>query len=138
MKTASMLLLAALAVLPSAPSRAQSGSAEECAALGDKLNKERLNEPASAGSVRTHYSPRADRCYVALDRHSSGAEPGSANYHASLFLFDGRTRQQIAFTRIEGGNKLGMIFDPKHSEKLGADKGFSDATDYIRQKMTDE
>lgn len=139
MTTFRMFAAASLALLLlSSTAPAQDSAGTDCASLGEKLNQERATDSHSTGSVTTRFSAKTNRCYVALERHSRDAVPGSPTYKATLFLLDGRTHQQLAFTRSDGANKLGMVFDPKHTEKIGDDKGFADAADYIRQKMADE
>jgi hypothetical protein len=53
-------------------------------------------------------------------------------------LFDGQTKELLAFANIERGKKAGMVFDRQHRSTSLANAGWDDASAYIDGQMADD
>jgi hypothetical protein len=62
-----------------------------------------------------HYNPNTNRCYVEIR-----VQTGGLSEHSDLFgqyLYDGETRELLAFAQIQNGKKSGKVFDLHHPTK---------------------
>jgi hypothetical protein len=50
-------------------------------------------------------------------------------------LFDGRTKEMLAFTKIEKGKKGGLVYDRQHQSGSLSNAGWDDATEYIDEMI---
>jgi hypothetical protein len=51
------------------------------------------------------------------------------------FLYDGDTKELLAFAEIKGGKKSGRVFDLSHRTTTFDNSGWDDACAYIYQMM---
>lgn len=108
----------------------------KCAELGDKMVQEDFHGPALSISGETHYDEKTNRCYVELDANS--VDQNVKDFHNSLF--DGQTKELLAFTGMSHGVMSGQVLASWNSEspderKLSLNE---QAIDYIREKMDDD
>ena len=81
----------------------------------------------------SRYSPRTNRCYVELR-----VQTGELNEHSDRFgryLYDGETREMLAFAQIQNGRKSGKVFDLHHRTTSFENAGWDDASEYIYTRM---
>jgi hypothetical protein len=81
----------------------------------------------------SRYSPRTNRCYVELR-----VQTGELNEHSDRFgryLYDGETREMLAFAQIQNGKKSGKVFDLHHRTTSFENAGWDDASEYIYTMM---
>jgi hypothetical protein len=79
------------------------------------------------------YSPSTNRCYVEI-RVQTGAL-GEQSDRFGQYLYDGETRELLAFAQIQNGKKSGKVFDLHHPTKSFENAGWDDASDYIYTMM---
>jgi hypothetical protein len=79
------------------------------------------------------YSPRANRCYVEIRVQTSALSEQSDRF--GQYLYDGETRELLAFAQIQNGKKSGKVFDLHHPTKSFENAGWDDASDYIYTMM---
>jgi hypothetical protein len=77
-----------------------------CAALGERILEGNTIGSALTQSQVTHYEPRTNRCYVELTIQTADAsKPIDQHYHHRV-LYDGQTKEMLAWALIERGKKL--------------------------------
>jgi cAMP phosphodiesterase len=104
-----------------------------CIALGDQILESISIGAALTQSQVSHYEPRTNRCYVEL---TIRANLNIMDY-LERTLYDGQTREILAFAKIEKGRKSGIVFDKQHKTKNLDNEGFDDASAYIDEVMAD-
>jgi hypothetical protein len=107
-----------------------------CAASGDQILAGNVVGAAVYQEQFSHYSPRTSRCYVEMrvqtivfDEHAD---------RIGRFLYDGQTKELLAFAQIKDGKKSGRVFDLNHRTISFANAGFDDASEYIYAMMADD
>jgi hypothetical protein len=81
----------------------------------------------------SHYSPSTNRCYVEI-RVQTG-ELNEYSHRFGRYLYDGQTREMLAFAQIQDGKKSGKVFDLQHRTTSFENAGWDDASDYIYAMM---
>jgi hypothetical protein len=77
------------------------------------------------------FSPSTNRCYVEI-RVQTGGERSD---RFGQYLYDGETRELLAFAQIQNGKKSGKVFDLHHPTKTFENAGWDDASEYIYTMM---
>jgi hypothetical protein len=107
----------------------------KCAELGRELNDSLPYGPAWTRTTISNYVPKLNRCYATLE------DDDSATHKHYINLYDGQTRDLLAYTRRSMGDgkytTVGMIFSQSPSSDCGPgqDCGFSKAEAYIDERM---
>jgi hypothetical protein len=104
-----------------------------CAALAEKFLEENAIGSALTQFQISNYEPRTNRCYVEFT--TQAIDPSKLDYH-NRTLFDGQTREILAFAKTEKGQKAGMVFDRQHQSTGLTNAGWDDANAYIDKMMT--
>ena len=100
---------------------------------------------ALSQSQESHYDPKTNRCYVQLTVMSADMTKPQAYYN--LNLYDGQTREALAFAKVEHGEKSGFVFVPQDTfdnwgrKSIGThhtDAGFTVAREFIDNAMKDD
>ena len=107
----------------------------ECVALGDKLLEVNDIGPALTHQAVSHYDSNTNRCYVELTVQT--ADMGKENPYHSTTLYDGQTREMLAYATIKNGQKSGIVFATLPPARTD-DNGFGFTVEYIRSKMDDD
>jgi hypothetical protein len=84
----------------------------------------------------SHYEPRTNRCYIAITVQTANMNVTSALIRRSLY--DGQTKELLAWTSWERGRKAGMVYDKQHKMTTWANGGWDDADAYIEGMMADD
>jgi hypothetical protein len=73
-----------------------------CAELGDVLLGGQRAEigPALYADAKSHYNPKTNRCYVEVD--VSTADVNSPNFQVTHRLYDGQTKENLAWYETKG------------------------------------
>jgi hypothetical protein len=79
------------------------------------------------------YSQSTNRCYVEIRVQTGGLSEQSERF--GQYLYDGETRELLAFAQIQNGKKSGKVFDLQHPTKSFENAGWDDASDYIYTMM---
>jgi hypothetical protein len=138
-------LLAASACLPFAAATAAGKSgqppaaAEEarlrsaCAASGEQILASNFIRSAVYQEQFSRYSVRTSRCYVEMRVQT--VTPADKSDRVGRFLYDGQTKELLAFAEIKDGKKSGRVFDLNHGTTSFDNAGFDDASEYIYAMM---
>jgi hypothetical protein len=124
--------VAALAGEPAPPA----AEARLCTASGEEILANNVIRRAVYQEQFSHYSRRTGRCYVEMrveimDSDEDGDRVGR-------FLYDGQTKELLAFAEIKNGKKSGRVFDLNHRNTTFENGGWDDASDYIYRMMADD
>lgn len=108
----------------------------KCAALGEQILESNVIGSALTQSQVSHYEPRTNRCYVELTIQT--ADMTKPMNYLNRVLYDGQTKEMLAFSRIEKGTKSGNVFDRQHQATSLQNAGWDDANAYIDEMMADD
>jgi hypothetical protein len=86
----------------------------KCAALGERILEDNTIGSALTQSQVTHYEPRTNRCYVELTIQTADLSKPIDQHYNHRVLYDGQTKEMLAWALIERGKKGGMVFDKQH------------------------
>lgn len=107
-----------------------------CARLGEKILNDNVIGSALTQSQVSNYNAKANRCYVELTIQNADLSKGIEIMHTNLF--DGQTGELLAFTKIEKGQKVGMVLKKAVPPAPNDEAGFQVANNYILNMMKDE
>jgi hypothetical protein len=107
-----------------------------CAASGEQILAANVIGAAVYQEQFSHYSPRTGRCYVEM-RVQIVASDEHAD-RVGRFLYDGQTKELLAFAQIKGGKKSGRVFDLNHRTTTFENSGWDDASEYVYRMMADD
>jgi hypothetical protein len=111
----------------------------ECATLGEKILEDNPVGSALSQSQVSHYDPQTNRCYVELTVQTADIHTPVSDYLGRRYLYDGQTRELLAFAEIIGtpseGKKSGMVFAGT-GERI--DNGYEAACLFIDKMMADD
>lgn len=119
---------------PAASEEAQLRSA--CAAWGQQILEGNLLRSAVYQEQFSRYSLRTKRCYVEMRVQTFDLNELSDRF--GRFLYDGQTREMLAFAQIQNRKKSGKVFDLHHRTISFENDGWDDAIEYIRTMMADD
>jgi hypothetical protein len=144
----SLALIVCFLVAPVASARAAepvqqlSSAAEEtwfrsaCTTLGEQILAANFISSAVYQEQVSRYSPRTSRCYVEMRVQTLDRDEHLDRF--GRFLYDGQTKELLAFAQIKDGKKSGRVFDLNHRTISFANAGWDDASDYIYTTMIDD
>jgi hypothetical protein len=104
-----------------------------CAASGERILADNIVRAAVYEEQFSHYSPQRRRCYVELRVEVMGTGDDADRF--GRFLYDGDSREMLAFAEIRGERKSGRVFDLDHRTTTFGNSGWDDASAYINQMM---
>ena len=104
-----------------------------CAASAQQILEGNFVRSALYQDQFWRYSPSTNRCYVEIRVQTGGL--GEASHRFGQYLYDGETRELLAFAQIQNGEKSGKVFDLRHPTKSFENAGWDDASDYIYAMM---
>ena len=119
---------------PAASEEVQLRSA--CAAWAQQILEGNFIRSALYQEQFSRYSPRTKRCYVEMRVQT--VDPNKQSDRFGRFLYDGQTREMLAFAEIQNGKKSGRVFDLHHRTTSFENAGWDDATEYIYTMMVDD
>jgi hypothetical protein len=120
-------------LLPPITEEAQFRSA--CTASGEEILAANLIRAALSQEQVSRYSPRTSRCYVEM-RVQTLDRPAHLE-RFGRFLYDGQTKELLAFAEIKDRRKSGRVFDLYHRTTTFENAGWDDANEYIHTMMMD-
>src|SRR5262249_47461538 len=98
--------------------------AQLCAASGQQILAGNTVRAAVYQEQFSHYSLRRSRCYVEMRVEIMATDEVADRF--GRFLYDGGTRELLAFAQIEGGRKSGRVFDLDHRTTTFENSGWDD------------
>ena len=107
-----------------------------CAALGEQILAGNFIRSAVYQEQFSRYSPRTNRCYVEMRVQT--IDPNEQSHRFARYLYDGQTREMLAFAQIQNGKKSGKVFDLHHRTTSFENAGWDDASEYIYAMMADD
>jgi hypothetical protein len=96
------------------------------AAAVERLNRDTMPEIVLY-SQSSRYDPKSNRCYIEIHDHIRK----KAIDQDIRSLYDGQIDDMLAFSKIENGKKVGMVFDHSHQKTTDTNLGFDDANSYM-------
>jgi hypothetical protein len=106
-----------------------------CAAWGQAILEGNFIRSALYQEQFSRYSPMTNRCYVEMRVQTVDLNKDS---RFGRYLYDGQTREMLAFAQIQNGKKSGRVFDLNHRTTSFENAGWDDATEYIDAMMVDD
>jgi hypothetical protein len=131
-----------LAMLPAAGTAQEPPAANEppadagaqwCAMSGEQILAGNAVRAAVYQEQFSRYSSRANRCFVEMRVLTIAADERADR--VGRFLYDGQTKELLAFAEIRNGNKSGRVFDLNHRTRSFKNGGWDDASEYIYAVM---
>lgn len=107
-----------------------------CAAIGQQILDGNFIRSALYQQQFSRYNPRTNRCYVEM--RVQIADPSKHSERFGQYLYDGQTREMLAFAQIQNGKKSGRVFDLHHRTTTFENAGWDDASGYIAATMADD
>jgi hypothetical protein len=107
-----------------------------CAASGEQILAGNVVGNAVYQEQFSHYSRRTSRCYVEMRVQTIASD--AQEDRVGRFLYDGQTKELLAFAQIKDGKKTGRVFDLNHRTTTFANSGWDDASEYIYRMMADD
>jgi hypothetical protein len=104
-----------------------------CAAAGEQILAGNFISSAVYQEQFTRYSTRTHRCYVEMRVQMIAAADMTDRF--GRYLYDGETKELLAFAQIKGGRKSGRVFDLTHRTVSFENAGWDDASEYIYVMM---
>jgi len=104
-----------------------------CAARGEQILEGNFIRSAVYQEQFSRYSPSTNRCYVEMRVQTGDLDENSDRF--AQYLYDGRTREMLAFAQIQNGKKSGKVFDLHHRTTSFENAGWDDASEYIYTMM---
>jgi hypothetical protein len=104
-----------------------------CAALAQEILEGNVIRSALYQEQFSRYSPSTNRCYVEI-RVQTG-ELNEDLHRFGRYLYDGQTKEMLAFAQIQNGKKTGKVFDLHHRTMSFENAGWDDASEYIYTMM---
>jgi hypothetical protein len=103
-----------------------------CAAAGEQILAANFMRSAVYQEQFSRYSARTNRCYVEMRVQTM---PEENTDRIGRYLYDGQTKELLAFAHIRDGRKSGRVFDLNHRTRSFENDGFDDASEYIYAVM---
>jgi len=107
-----------------------------CDAVGQEILDGNYIRSALYQEQFSRYSPQTNRCYVEM-RVQTG-DLGKNSDRFGRYLYDGQTKELLAFAQIQNGRKSGRVYDLQHRTMTFENDGWDDASEYIYVMMTDD
>jgi hypothetical protein len=107
-----------------------------CAALGQQILEGNIISSGIYQEQFSRYSARTNRCYVEMRIQAGDLEKHSDR--VGQYLYDGQTKELLAFAQIQNGKKSGRVFDMDHRTTSFENSGWDDARQYINAVMLDD
>jgi hypothetical protein len=107
-----------------------------CATSGEEILADNVIRAAVYQEQFSHYSPRTGRCCVEMRVEVLGSDEDADR--VGRFLYDGQTKELLAFAETKNGKKSGRVFDPNHRTTTFENGGWDDASDYIYRMMAED
>jgi hypothetical protein len=104
-----------------------------CAARGEQILEGNFIRSAVYQEQFSRYSPSTNRCYVEMRVQTGDLDENSDRF--AQYLYDGQTREMLAFAQIQNGKKSGKVFDLHHRTTSFENAGWDDASEYIYTMM---
>jgi len=107
-----------------------------CAAWGRQILEGNFIRSALYQEQFSRYSSQTNRCYVEMRIQTH--DPDKRLDRFGQYLYDGQTREMLAFAQIQNGKKSGRVFDLLHRTTSFENAGWDDASEYISAMMKDD
>src|SRR5262249_1715942 len=80
-----------------------------CAVRGEQILEGNFIRSAVYQEQFSRYSPSTNRCYVEMRVQTGDLNESSDRF--ARYLYDGQTKEMLAFAQIQNGRKSGKVFD---------------------------
>jgi hypothetical protein len=103
-----------------------------CAAAGEQILASNYVRSAVYQEQFPRYDAQTNRCYVEMRVETM---PKDGSDRIGRYLYDGVTKELLAYADIKRGKKSGRVFDLNHRTTSFENSGFDDASEYINMTM---
>jgi hypothetical protein len=107
-----------------------------CALWGQQILEGNVVRSALYQEQFSRYSQSTNRCFVEMRVQAFDADKASDRF--GQYLYDGQTKEMLAFAQIQNGKKSGRVFDLYHRTTSFENAGWDDARKYIYTMMADD
>ena len=107
-----------------------------CAASGEQILAVNAVRSAAYQEQFWRYNPHTNRCYVEMQVQTLDFDARADRF--GRFLYDGQTKELLAFAQVKGAKKSGRVFDLNHHTISFENGGWDDAIEYIYAMMADD
>jgi hypothetical protein len=107
-----------------------------CAARAEQILEGNFIRSAVYQEQFSRYSASTNRCFVEMRVQTGDLNENSDRF--AQYLYDGQTREMLAFAQIQNGKKSGKVFDLHHRTTSFENAGWDDASEYIYTMMADD
>ena len=107
-----------------------------CASVGQQILEGNFIGSALYQEQFSRFNPRTNHCYVEMRVQTADLNKHSDRF--ARYLYDGQTREMLAFAQIQNGKKSGRVYDLHHRTASFENAGWDDASEYIYAMMTDD
>jgi hypothetical protein len=104
----------------------------DVAFMNKQIEQRRANVIMS--SHASNYDPKTNHCYIEIIIHKRFGK----NFEIEVKhrqVYDAQTDDLLSFTKIENGQKVGIVFDHDHRTTTNDNLGYDDANAYMDEKM---
>lgn len=108
----------------------------KCSLLGAKILEGNFIGKALTQEQVSHYNPKDNRCYVKLTVSSADLMTPPDKYTDDNFLYDGQSKEMLAYATGTGQKKASMVFDVS-MKKILQEKKESDSDFYAVNELID-
>ena len=106
-----------------------------CAAAGEQILASNYLRSAVYQEQFSRYSAQTGRCYVEMRVETM---PDDGSDRVGRYLYDGMTKELLAYAVTKKGKKSGRVYDLNHRTLSFENSGFDDASEYIYRMMADD
>jgi hypothetical protein len=103
----------------------------KCTAMGENIMRESTIGNALTQEHVSHYNPKDNRCYVKLSISSADLRTPRENYENNDYLYDGQSKEMLAYVTRKGEKKNGMVLDSSLVKLMQEKKQPNTEPDYI-------
>ena len=120
--------VAAAATFASPTASEQFDLQSKCSGMGEKTMDDNVIGNALREEQVSHYNPKDNHCYVKLEVSTADLSTPREKFTRDSFLYDGQTKELLAYLYDNGGKKSAEVFDTSLSKVM--DERKQSAFDY--------
>jgi hypothetical protein len=118
-----------------APAMEEARLRAACTAAGEQILASNYLRSAVYQEQFSRYSAQTNRCYVEMRVETM---PDDGSDRVGRYLYDGLTKELLAYADIKNGKKSGRVYDLNHRTISFENSGFDDAIEYIYGMMAED
>jgi hypothetical protein len=104
----------------------------DVAAMNKQIEQRRANVVVS--SHASNYDLKTNRCYIEIIKQWKYGQHSEFERYTRE-VYDAQTDKLLAYAYINGGQMVGIVYDPEHERAADNNLGFDDTNAYMDEKM---